>query len=259
MLPLCALQGGRLDGLGTTRHFRHGLLTVAIIVVIVSAVADTAQAQIYSWRDAAGRLVLSNRPKDPNALTVGVGRSGAVRTTASLRPRTAGRYDALIEHHAAAVGVRPDLVRAVIQVESAYNPRAVSSVGAQGLMQLMPATADELGVTDPFDPDQNIRGGVTYLHQLLDRYDGNEELALAAYNAGPGAVARYGNQIPPYREIQQFLGRIRRQTEVTTVSGAASGIYKSFDVVGDRRVPRYSNVRPPDRDQQAAERPRPTP
>lgn len=234
-------------------------LAVALIVLVVSAVADTAQAQIYSWRDAEGRLVLSDRPMDPSALTIGVGRSGAVRTTASIRPRTAGRYDGLIERHAAAIGVRPDLVRAVIQVESAYNPRAVSSVGALGLMQLMPGTADELGVSDPFDPDQNIRGGVTYLRRLLDRYDGSEELALAAYNAGPGAVERYGNQIPPYQETRQFVGRIRRQTEVTTVSRTAAGIYKSIDVVGDRRVPRYSNVPPPDRDPQATERPRPTP
>ena len=236
-----------------------GLRAILIAGLTLVVAASAAEAQIYSWRDAQGRLVLSDRPQDSRALTVGVGRSGAVRTTRAVLSRGTGRYDALIERHASAIGVRPDLVRAVIQVESAFNSRAISPKGARGLMQLMPATARELGVTDPFDPDQNIRGGVTYLRRLLDRYEDNEELALAAYNAGPGAVERYGNQIPPFPETQQFVGRIRDRTEVTTISATGTTIYKSYEVVGERRIPRYSNVQPADRDGEVNKRPRSTP
>ncbi len=236
-----------------------GLRAVLIAGLLWVVAASAAEAQIYSWRDAQGRLVLSDRPEDPHALTVGVGRSGAVRTTRAVLSRGARRYGALIDRHAHAIGVRPDLVRAVIQVESAFNSRAVSSKGAQGLMQLMPVTARDLGVTDPFDPDQNIRGGVTYLRRLLDRYGDNEELALAAYNAGPSAVERYGNQVPPYRETQQFIGRIRDRAEITTVSVTGTTIYKTYDVVGGRRIPRYSNVQPASRDYEVADRPRSTP
>ena len=101
--------------------------------------------------------------------------------------------------------VNVDLVRALIQAESAFNPRAVSPKGALGLMQLMPATAAEFGVTDAFNPAQNIRAGVRYLKQLLDTYEGRVELALAAYNAGPGAVKKYGGKVPPYRETQNYV------------------------------------------------------
>ena len=224
---------------------RFALLAAAALCVAVPA----AEAQIYNWRDANGTLVLSDRPRNPSARTVSVGRSGAFRTTRVPASPTPARYETLIERHATVQGVRPDLVRAVIQVESAFNPRAVSSKGAMGLMQLMPGTAAELGVTDPFNPSENIRGGVTYLRQLLTRYDENEELALAAYNAGPSAVAHYGNRIPPYRETQQFVGRVKRRIDIaidiaTIGSRSENTIYKSYDVVNGRQIPRYSNVKP---------------
>lgn len=103
--------------------------------------------------------------------------------------------------------IRPELLEAVVQVESGYNPDAVSSKGASGLMQLMPATAQALGVSDPFDPEQNLMGGAKYLRQQLDRFNGDEKKALAAYNAGPGAVTRY-NGIPPYPETQRYVTKI---------------------------------------------------
>jgi soluble lytic murein transglycosylase-like protein len=104
-------------------------------------------------------------------------------------------------------GLEPALVLAVVQVESAFRPHAISPKGAQGLMQLMPPTARELGVKDAFDPEQNLDGGARYLRQLLVRYKGDVKRALAAYNAGPGAVDRHQG-VPPYRETRQYVRRV---------------------------------------------------
>lgn len=114
----------------------------------------------------------------------------------------------VIEREAQRQGLSPELVQAVIQAESGYNAKALSSKGAMGLMQLMPATAAILAVDDPWDPVQNVRGGVAYLRRMLDRF-GRLELALAAYNAGPTAVERYDG-IPPYRETRTYVARVLR-------------------------------------------------
>lgn len=111
-----------------------------------------------------------------------------------------------IGHYARQQGLNHKLVQAVVQVESGYNPEAVSSKGAMGLMQLMPGTARMLGVSDAFDPQQNIRGGTLYLRQMLERF-GDLKLALAAYNAGPGAVERHEG-VPPYRETQRYITKV---------------------------------------------------
>jgi hypothetical protein len=215
-------------------------------VLLLCVWAPAAEAQIYALREADGTLVLSDKPLGPNARTYAVqGTSGGIRTTTTAGKLFSARstlYDSHIEEHAALHRVRPELVRAVIQVESAFNPRARSHKGAMGLMQLMPETAADLGVTNAYDPEQNIRGGVAYLRQLLDKFGGNEELALAAYNAGPGAVSRYGDAIPPYRETRQYVDKVRARTNVTTVNG--STIYKIFRVVGGREMVSYSNVKP---------------
>ena len=117
---------------------------------------------------------------------------------------TGTSFDDLINSVAGENGVDPRLVAAVAKVESGFRPDAVSSAGAMGLMQLMPATAQALGVTDPFDPQQNLEGGTRYLKSLLQRFGGDQTLALAAYNAGPGAVAAYGG-VPPYAETQKYV------------------------------------------------------
>jgi soluble lytic murein transglycosylase-like protein len=118
-------------------------------------------------------------------------------------------YDTLIEHAAAVHGIDPALIRAVMRAESAFNPLVVSRAGAQGLMQLMPELSGELGVIDPFDPAQNILAGARYLKWLLDLHKGNIDLAIASYNAGPGAVARY-KEIPPYRETREYVKNVKQ-------------------------------------------------
>jgi soluble lytic murein transglycosylase-like protein len=112
--------------------------------------------------------------------------------------------NAIIARQSSERGVSPALVRAVIQQESGEDPSAISEAGAMGLMQLMPGTADAYGVSDPFDPEQNIAGGTALLADLLKQYHGNVKLALAAYNAGSGAVAKYGG-VPPYAETQAYV------------------------------------------------------
>ena len=123
---------------------------------------------------------------------------------------TAAELHQLLKHAGAAHNIDADLLAAVVHAESAGQPHAVSRAGAQGLMQLMPATASTLGVSDTFAPDQNIRGGAAYLDQLLTRYHDNIALALAAYNAGPAAVDRY-HGIPPFAETRAYVARVIRE------------------------------------------------
>jgi soluble lytic murein transglycosylase-like protein len=118
-------------------------------------------------------------------------------------------YDDIIQEAAAEYDMDPNLIHAVMQAESAFHPYAVSRAGAEGLMQLMPELSDEIGVNDAFDPRENIRGGARYLKRLLDHHDGNIDLALASYNAGPGNVERYGG-VPPFRETRNYVKTIKQ-------------------------------------------------
>lgn len=118
------------------------------------------------------------------------------------------KFTSMIQRVAAAAKVDVHLIHAVIQAESAYNPKARSPAGAIGLMQLMPATAKRYGVANIWDPEQNITGGVQYLRDLLELFDDDLRLAVAAYNAGEGAVLKYGNKIPPYRETREYVRRV---------------------------------------------------
>ena len=231
-------------------------LTTLLVAAIVAGSSGVAEAQIYKWRDANGGLVLSDTPGPEAATTVPVRGTTAIRATLAALPVPDPvpdpDLDTVILREATRHGVRPELVRAIIQVESAFNPLARSPKGAMGLMQLMPATAADLQVRNPYDPAQNIQGGVAYLRRLLDRFDGNEELALAAYNAGPEAVARHGNQVPPFRETRDYLDRVRASTTVTnrelsTTVVNGQKIYTSYEMVDGRRIPTYSDVPLPPR------------
>jgi soluble lytic murein transglycosylase-like protein len=122
----------------------------------------------------------------------------------------AGQYDSIIERAAVSAAVEPNLLRAVIVVESGFNSRAVSKRGAMGLMQLMPATATRYGAADPFDPHDNVHAGAQYLKFLIDRFGQDLRLALAAYNAGENAVERNGGQIPPFTETMAYVPRVLR-------------------------------------------------
>lgn len=128
-------------------------------------------------------------------------------TQTEKRTESVSSMDDIFVKAAETYQVPVNLIKAVAKTESNFNPAAVSCCGAQGVMQLMPATAAGLGVTDPFDAEQNIMGGAKYLSQMMDRYDGDVKLALAAYNAGAGNVAKYGG-IPPFKETQAYVQRV---------------------------------------------------
>jgi soluble lytic murein transglycosylase-like protein len=207
--------------------------------------AAPARAQIYSWRDANGSLVLSNRrPADAGAVkSYAVPQATAVRATRYAPLDRSRLYDDLIQEHSRLNGVRSDLVRAVMQVESGFNPYARSPKGALGLMQLMPATIKQYGVTDPYSPPENVRAGVAYLRELLDRYQDNETLALAAYNAGPGAVDRHGQSVPPFKETRQYVAQINQMAS-RPLETRNSQIYKVLDIVDGQPVVRYTDRKP---------------
>ncbi len=170
-----------------------------------------ASADIYTYTDAGGVRHFSNVPSDPRfELFL---RSETAPTREAVRPSSwrtkAPRFDALVDRAARQHRVDAALIRAVIAVESAFDPRAVSPRGARGLMQLADGTARRFGVVDPFNPEQNVHAGTRYLRGLLSRYN-DVGLALAAYNAGEAAVERYGRRIPPFAETQAYVPAVLR-------------------------------------------------
>jgi soluble lytic murein transglycosylase-like protein len=209
-------------------------------------VSSTATAQIYSWRDDSGNMVLSNKkPIQASELrSYAVPKAENVRATRYVAVDRSRLYDDVILEHSRVHGVRTDLVRAVVQVESAFNPLARSPKGAMGLMQLMPATARQYGVTNPFNPVENIRAGVAYLKELLTRYQNNEELALAAYNAGPGAVDKYRQSVPPYRETRNYVAQIGKMAGDRPIEMRNNQIYRVTDIVDGQPVVRYTDRKP---------------
>lgn len=180
-------------------------------VVSAPVPSKTSVTRVYGYRDKRGDLLLTNVaiPSMKAEFTKDFVTKGWSDAPFSSKRWRLNRdaFNDLILSNAQAQGVDPALVRAVIHAESSFNPDAVSPAGARGLMQLMPATAARFGVSQIYDPEENIRGGVTYLRFLLDKFNGDMRLAAAGYNAGEGAVMKYGG-VPPYDETTNYVARV---------------------------------------------------
>jgi hypothetical protein len=208
---------------------RSGFFWLLIVVTALAAHSPrlAAQGQIHIHQGPDGtRLFTDRRVVGPDYTYIGsYGRPTASHSCHGINSRILAQraepYADTVRHFANHYGVDPQLVHAVITVESCFDRYAVSRVGARGLMQLMPDTAHELGVRDSFDATQNIRGGIRYLQRMLQQFDQDVTLALAAYNAGPGAVQRH-NGVPPFRETQNYIVRVMDHYERLSVAGAAS-------------------------------------
>jgi soluble lytic murein transglycosylase-like protein len=162
-------------------------------------------ADIYKYEDNEGVLHLTNVPSIPKAKYVLVLKEKRILFQSDI---DVNRYDQIIKRASDKFKIDSALIKAIIKAESNFNHHAVSRVGARGLMQLMPATASALQVEDAFHPENNIEGGARYLRYLLNNYRGNLSLTLAAYNAGEGTVAKYNNNVPPFRETQDYIKRV---------------------------------------------------
>ena len=206
-----------------------GIRRLAVLILssglgMALLIAVPAWGDIYRYVDCDGVVHFTNTPMTPGYEIYLHERRVAPVQTASYRVQpasysvqtpsyrvceTPGNYDGYIAEAARTHGVSFSLIKAVIRAESAFDPDAVSTKGACGLMQIMPATARELGVADPFDPRENILGGARYLRELLNQFGGSIPLAVAAYNAGPGTVQSV-NGVPPYDETQSYVRRVLR-------------------------------------------------
>jgi soluble lytic murein transglycosylase-like protein len=189
-------------------HITPRLALALLALAVGLCAARPAAAQIYVYEDENGVVHFSDtRHHDGFHRHEPAERRGALSLGPTRASSGANRFDPLILRASREYRMSPGLVKAVIHVESKFDPRAISRRGARGLMQLMPPTARELGVHDPFNPWQNIDGGTRYLQQMVDRFDGDLRLGLAAYHAGPSRVVQYGG-MPPYRATRQYVDRV---------------------------------------------------
>lgn len=170
------------------------------MVITIMKTAGYAGSDIYFYIDENGHYHYTNVPSSDRY-------TPSKKPSPSMGSISNNTYDAIIRRAANTHQVDFALVKAVIKAESSFNPNAISRAGAQGLMQIMPANFESFAISNPFDPEENITAGTRYLRYLMDRYNQDLRLALAAYNAGPGAVDRYGD-IPPFRETRGYVQRV---------------------------------------------------
>ncbi len=213
---------------------------LSLVPVLLCSVLSThtAWADIYTYTGNDGAVNLSNVPTDTRYSVMIPEAKQAVPAVPSEAVQASimaskVQYDSMVDEVARTYGLESALLHAVISVESQYSPKAVSKKGAMGLMQLMPVVARHYGVADPLDPKQNLHGGAKHLRHLLHKFKNDRSLALAAYNAGEGRVAKYGNHIPPYRETTDYVPRVlgfyreykkpSRQLLPQSVSGVVRG------------------------------------
>lgn len=214
-------------------------LAVVLLATVTPLVATQVDAEMYRLAAPDGTVHLTNAPTDPRYQRLGIA-SGTSRRWLRLPDGDTSRYAGDIREAAERYGVAEKLVEAVIRAESAFDPRAVSRKGARGLMQLMPETASMLGVTNSFDPRQNIDGGVRHLRSLIDRFGDDLRLALAAYNAGERAVVSYRG-IPPFPETRDYIERVLRFYEGRGAAPRRTVVYRRTEADG---TVTYTNIPP---------------
>lgn len=213
---------------------------LALLVLAAGVLtAAPAGAQMFKFKAPDGTTHFTNAPTDPRYQRMGF-TTGTQAGWLRLPQGDPAPYAREISEAATRYGLPERLVTAVIRAESGFNPRAVSSKGAQGLMQLMPSTASVLGVRNSFDPRENIEGGVRHLRGLIDRFPGNLPFAIAAYNAGEKAVTAYGG-IPPYPETQDYVGKVLRYYGIDAISTPETRVYQT--IARDGTVT-YTNIPP---------------
>lgn len=181
---------------GIAEGARRALIALVSVLLAAAAPGAAGSDRIFTLLQPDGSILITDQPPLAPAVAAEV---------LGLVPAPESHIDATARRH----GLDPLLVRALIRAESNFDPRAVSPKGAVGLMQLMPQTAQRYGVENRFDPAQNVEGGVRYLRDLIAMFEGDLTLALAAYNAGEGAVLKYGRRVPPYAESQQYVVKVR--------------------------------------------------
>ncbi len=180
-------------------------IVITALAILTLTTTEVIYADIYKYVDSEGVLHLTNVPSIPNAKYVLILREKRVLFQSDI---DVNKFDYIISNAARKFRIDPALIKAIIKAESNFNHEAISPTGAQGLMQLMPATAYALQIEDVFHPENNIEGGARYLRYLLNTYRGDLKLTLAAYNAGERAIAKYNNHVPPYRETQNYIKRV---------------------------------------------------